>query len=48
MDLYYDERTVTAEEAVQAVKSGNRAVLGHACGEPHLLPDALVDRASEL
>ncbi|MEN6461740.1 MAG: acetyl-CoA hydrolase/transferase C-terminal domain-containing protein [Syntrophomonas sp.] len=45
---YYKEHTVTVEEAVKHVKSGDRIVLGHACGEPQLLPDALVARAAEL
>ena len=44
---YYRSRT-TAEEAVKAVKSGDRVVLGHACGEPQSIVDALIDRASEL
>jgi 4-hydroxybutyrate CoA-transferase len=45
---YYEEHTVTAAEAVKLVKSGDRVVLGHACGEPQLLPDALVERAPEV
>jgi 4-hydroxybutyrate CoA-transferase len=45
---YYRSRTTTAEEAVKAVKSGDRVVLGHACGEPQSIVDALIDRASEL
>lgn len=45
---HYEDNTVTVEEAVKHVKSGDRVVLGHACGEPQLLPDALVDRAPEL
>lgn len=45
---YYQSRITTAEQAVKAVKSGNRVVLGHACGEPQLIVDALVARAEEL
>lgn len=45
---YYQSRTTTAEQAVRAVKSGDRIVFGHACGEPQLIVDALVDRAAEL
>ncbi|NPV91467.1 MAG: acetyl-CoA hydrolase/transferase family protein [Firmicutes bacterium] len=45
---YYHQRTVTAEEAVKAIKSGDRVVLGHACGEPQALPITMVERASEL
>lgn len=44
----YKERLVSAELALQAVKSGNRVVLGHACSEPPALVQALVERASEL
>ncbi|MGE5380220.1 MAG: acetyl-CoA hydrolase/transferase family protein [Methylocystaceae bacterium] len=45
---YYQDRIVSAEEAAKAIKSGDRVVLGHACGEPQLLVDAMVDRADEL
>lgn len=45
---YYNRRIVSAEDAVKHIRSGDRVVLGHACGEPKLLPKALVDRASEL
>ncbi len=45
---YYQSRTTTAEQAVKIVKSGDRIVLGHACGEPQLIVQALVDRADEL
>ena len=45
---YYKSRMTSVEEAVKAVKSGDRVVLGHACGEPQLIVDALVNRASEL
>lgn len=45
---YYTGRIVSAEEAVKHIKSGDRVVLGHACGEPRLLPDAMVARADEL
>lgn len=44
----YRDKFVTAEHAVQSIKSGNRVVLGHACGEPSVLVDALVARAEEL
>lgn len=45
---HYQSRSTTAEQAVMAVKSGDRVVLGHACGEPQLIVDALVDRAEQL
>lgn len=38
----------TPGEAVRRVKSGDRIVFAHACGEPRLLPEALVERAGEL
>jgi len=44
----YRDKFVTAEQAVQSVKSGDRVVLGHACGEPSVLVEALVARAEEL
>lgn len=39
---------VSAEQALKAVKSGDRVVTGHACGEPQALVAALVARAGEL
>jgi 4-hydroxybutyrate CoA-transferase len=45
---YYDERKVSAEEAVKGIKSGDRVVFSHACGEPTCLVEAMVDRAEEL
>ncbi len=45
---YYQEHLVTAAEAVQKVQSGDRVVFSHACGEPRVLPGALVKRAAEL
>jgi 4-hydroxybutyrate CoA-transferase len=44
----YESRRMTAAEALQCVKSGDRVVFAHACGEPLELVDALVARASEL
>ena len=41
-------RIVTAEEAVQAIKSHDDVVLANFCGEPRLLPMALINRAHEL
>lgn len=45
---YYNQHLVSAKEAVKHIKSGDRVVLGHACGEPKLLPSAMVERAEEL
>ncbi len=44
----YKNKLVSAAEALKIVKSGDRVVIGHACGEPPALVAALVDRASEL
>ena len=42
---YYTEHTTTAEEAVTHIRSGNRVVVAHACGEPSALIDAMVANA---
>jgi 4-hydroxybutyrate CoA-transferase len=39
---------MSAQEALCRVKSGDRVVIGHACGEPPTLVEALVARAPEL
>lgn len=44
----YARKAVSADEALKVVKSGDRVVFAHACGEPLDLADALVARASEL
>ncbi|MBU2700278.1 4-hydroxybutyrate CoA-transferase [Sporomusaceae bacterium BoRhaA] len=44
----YQSRCMSAQQAVQHVKSGDRVVIGHACGEPPTLVEALVERAPEL
>lgn len=44
----YKNKIVAAKEALKAVKSGDRVVTGHACGEPQALVAALVERAAEL
>ncbi|MDR0908673.1 MAG: 4-hydroxybutyrate CoA-transferase [Spirochaetaceae bacterium] len=38
----YKSKLCTAAEAVKKVKSGDRIIVGHACGEPTALVDALV------
>jgi 4-hydroxybutyrate CoA-transferase len=38
----YKTKLVTAEEAVKNIKSGDRVVIGHACGEPKVVVDAMV------
>ncbi len=44
----YAGKVVTAAEAMKVVKSGDRVVFAHACGEPLELVDELVARAPEL
>jgi len=44
----HQHKIVSAEQAVKEVKSGDRVVIGHACGEPPTLVEALVARAGEL
>jgi len=44
----YKEKLVSAERALQWVKSGDRVVFGHACSEPPVLVEALVHRFPEL
>ncbi|TRZ53516.1 4-hydroxybutyrate CoA-transferase, partial [bacterium] len=41
---HFNGRTVTAPEAVTKIKSGDRVVVAHACGEPKSLVEAMVDR----
>ena len=38
----YADRICTAEEAVSHIKSGDRVVVAHACGEPVIITDAMV------
>lgn len=45
---HYSDHIMTAQEAVRHIKSGDRVILGHACGEPQALTRALVNRADEL
>jgi 4-hydroxybutyrate CoA-transferase len=45
---HFNGQTVTAPEAVTKIKSGDRVVVAHACGEPKSLVEAMVDRAREL
>lgn len=44
----YQHKIVSAEQAVQSIKSGDRVVTGHACGEPQTLVEALVARSTEI
>ncbi|MFC1937749.1 acetyl-CoA hydrolase/transferase family protein [Chloroflexota bacterium] len=44
----HSPKVVTAEKAVDTIKSHDDVVLANFCGEPRFLPMALMDRASEL
>jgi 4-hydroxybutyrate CoA-transferase len=44
----YAQKVTTAAGALEVVRSGDRVVFAHACGEPLELVDALVARAAEL
>ena len=44
----YAERICTAKEAVAHIKSGDRVVVTHACGEPVILTDAMTEIADEM
>ena len=43
---YYETHLTTAEDAVTYIKSGDRVVVAHACGEPSYLLDAMVANAA--
>ncbi|MCD8299933.1 MAG: 4-hydroxybutyrate CoA-transferase [Clostridiales bacterium] len=43
----YADKLCTADEAVSHIKSGDRVVVTHACGEPVILTDAMVANADK-
>lgn len=43
----YEERLLSAEEAVKKIKSGDRVVIGHAVGEPSHVVEAMVNNKDE-
>lgn len=43
----YADKIMSAKDAVAHIKSGNRVVVAHACGEPIILTDAMVEYAEE-
>jgi 4-hydroxybutyrate CoA-transferase len=43
----YESRKVSADEAVAKIKSGDRVVIGHACGEPSFLVDTMMAHAQD-
>lgn len=44
----YQHKIMGADQALKVIKSGDRVVIGHACGEPQTLVEAMVKRAPEL
>lgn len=44
---WYKEHLFTPAQAVQRIKSGQRVVVAHACGEPSIILDALVANAAQ-
>ncbi|GBG57374.1 4-hydroxybutyrate CoA-transferase [Sporomusaceae bacterium FL31] len=44
----YHHKIMGADQALKLIKSGDRVVIGHACGEPQTLVEAMVKRAPEL
>ncbi len=44
----YQDKISTTAEAVRRIKSGDRVVVAHACGEPVLLTDAMVEAAESM
>lgn len=47
MDNEYMKKVCTPKEAVSHIRSGDRVVVDHACGEPVVLTDAMVEYADE-
>lgn len=43
----YQSKIMTAEKALDQVKSGDRVMFGHACSEPSYLVDAMVAKAGQ-
>jgi len=44
----HKEKYITAQEAVKHIKDGDRVLIGHACGEPRALVEALCEYAVDL
>jgi 4-hydroxybutyrate CoA-transferase len=43
----FQQKLVSAEEAISHIKSGNRVVAGHAAGTPELLLKTMVDHREQ-
>ena len=46
--ITYKDRICTAKEAVSHIKSGDRVAVAHACSEPVILTDAMVEIADDM
>lgn len=46
-NTWYETHLCTPQEAVGKIRSGDRVVVAHACGEPSLLLDAMVENAAQ-
>ncbi|MFZ5754346.1 MAG: acetyl-CoA hydrolase/transferase family protein [Bacillota bacterium] len=46
--MFWRNRITSAENAIKAIQSGSRVVIGHACGEPQTLVEAMVAQAERL
>lgn len=44
---YYQAHVISGEEAVSKIRSGDRIVIGHACGEPSFLVETMVRHAED-
>lgn len=44
---YYQSHIVSGEEAASKIQSGDRIVIGHACGEPSFLVETMVKHAED-
>ncbi len=44
----YKDRIVSVEDAVKAIKSGDKVVLGHAAGVPQVVPEEMVNQKDRL
>ncbi|MBU4002628.1 MAG: 4-hydroxybutyrate CoA-transferase, partial [Proteobacteria bacterium] len=44
----YPKKQTSAHDAIKRIQSGDRVVVGHACGSPETLLEALVDNKSAL
>lgn len=43
----YQSKLTEAEKAVDFIKSGERVVIGHACGEPSHVVEAMIAKAEQ-